>query len=138
MKFDLSATLEESIDEDVLSSAIDSLVIEQTRISEPAEIVTMILEETQATEPGPRSQIRSFRNPDDLTKMIDLMRENTCYDPLQATTSTAEYSQLVKLALALILKGMTNETLAEAILEAHTEVNDPSVRTKNLRKLYSK
>jgi hypothetical protein len=138
MKFNLSATLEESIDEDVLSSAIDSLVIEQTRISEPAEIVSMILEETQVTDPGPRSQIRSFRNPDDLTRMIELMKENTCYDPLQSTTSTAEYSQLVKLALALILKGMTNESLAEAILEAHSEVNDPSVRTKNLRKLYSK
>lgn len=137
MRANITALMQESSeDDDILSSTIDSLVIEQTKASSPDEIIQNILEETANTEPGPTAQIRSFRNPNDLIKMIELIAQNTCYDPLQGTTSTAEYSQLAKLALALILKGMANKELAEVILETHAEVTDPSVRSKALRKLY--
>ncbi|WP_288075487.1 hypothetical protein [Pseudomonas sp.] len=137
MRVNIEALIQESSeDDDILSSTIDSLVIEQTKSNSPDEIIQSILEETANTEPGPTAQIRSFRNPNDLIKMIELIAANTCYDPLQGTTSTAELSQLAKLALALILKGMANNELAEVILETHAEVTDPSVRSKALRKLY--
>lgn len=137
MRVNIEALIQESTqDDDILSSKIDSLVIEQTKSNSPTEIIQSILEETANTEPGPTAQIRSFRNPNDLIKMIELIAQNTCYDPLQGTTSTAEYSQLAKLALALILKGMANKELADVILETHAEVTDPSVRSKALRKLY--
>lgn len=115
--------------------------IEESFIPAPKsaeEIVSLILSETKATPSGDTRQNKNVRNPDDLLKMIELVSEHTAYKVLEGTTAAVEYSQLIKLALGLIVKGMTNPELAEVILKTHRETTAPSVRTSNLESLYNK
>lgn len=112
----------------------ESFVPEQT----PEQIISMILTKTKKTPAGDKRQNKNVRNPDDLLKMIELVSEHTPYKVLEGTTAVAEYAELVKLALGLIVKGMTNPELAEVILKTHKETTDPSVRTANLETLYNK